>query len=226
MEKADIIEYLGFLASKSQSGVTRARKLAALRTFFQHFAASGIFPSSPAATIAMPKKERKQIVYLRADEYNRMLAAAGTNARDYAILQLFLQTGVRVSELVGLRISDIDMVGRTIRIMGKGKKERVIDLEKKALAALKAYLSMRPHVVGDQLFLNYQGEPLSDRGVKKIVEKYRSMAGITKKISCHSLRHTFATYKAERGISAFQIREWLGHESIDTSLLYVTCGKN
>lgn len=225
VEKADIIEYLSFLASRSHSGVTRRRKLAALRTFFQHLVASEILPSSPAATIAMPKKERKQIVYLRPDEYNRMLAAAGVNARDYAILQLFLQTGIRVSELVGLRMSDMDLGGRTIRILGKGQKERVIDLEKKAMGALKAYLTVRPHAFSDQLFLNYRGEPISDRGVKKIVEKYRIMAGISKKISCHSLRHTFATYKAERGISAFQIREWLGHESMDTSLLYVHLGK-
>lgn len=223
--KADITEYLTFLAGKSQSGVTRARKLAAIRTFFQHLVALELLPTSPAATIVMPKKERKQITCLRPDEYSRMLALAGANARDYAILQLFLQTGIRVGELIGLRTGDIDLVGRTMRIMGKGQKERGIDLEKKSIGALKTYLATRPQVLSDQVFLNYQEEPISDRGVKKIVEKYRLLAGITKKISCHTFRHTFATYKAERGISAFQLREWLGHASMDTSLLYVHLGK-
>jgi site-specific recombinase XerD len=223
--KADITEYLTVLAAKSQAGVTRARKLAAIKTFFAHLVELELLPTSPATHIAMPKKERKQVVYLRPDEYNRMLALAGANARDYAILQLFLQTGIRVSELVGLRIEDIDLVARTMRIMGKGQKERMIDLEKKAVGAVKSYLAARPKALSTQVFLNYQGEPISDRGIKKIVEKYRILAGISKKIGCHSLRHTFATYKAERGVSAFQLRDWLGHASMDTSLLYVHLGK-
>ena len=209
--KGTITEYLSFLSSKSQSGVTRARKLAALKMFFRHLFENGILPHSPAATLAMPKKEKKTVVYLRPDEFSRLLAAAGGNLRDYAILQLFLQTGIRVSELVNLHLGDIDLPARTIRIMGKGKKERMIDLEKKATQAIKTYLAVRPNAISDQLFLNYLGEPISDRGVKKIVEKYRRLAEITKKISCHSLRHTFATYKAERGITAFQLKDWLGH---------------
>ncbi len=195
--KTDITEYLMTLAGKSQTGVTRARKLAALKSFFHYLVSSDLLPSSPAASIAMPKKERKQVVYLRPDEYSRMLALAGTSPRDYAILQLFLQTGIRVSELVGLRTGDIDLIARTMRIMGKGQKERVIDLEKKALGALKSYLVVRPQALSDQVFLNYLGEGISDRGVKKLIEKYRMRAGITKKAGCHSLRHTFATYKAE-----------------------------
>lgn len=125
------------------------------------------------------------------------IAAAGGNTRDYAILQLFLQTGIRVAELVALRLADLDLAGRTLRIAGKGQKERVIDLEKKAMVALKSYLAVRQVLVDDHLFLNYQGEGLSDWGVKQVVEKYRGLAGIQKKVSCHFLRHTFATYKAE-----------------------------
>ncbi len=223
--KGTITEYLSFLATKAHSGVTRARKLAALKMFFRYLFESGILPSSPAATIAMPKKEKKTVVFLRPDEYSRLLAAAGGNIRDYAILQLFLQTGIRVGELVNLHLADIDLSARTIRIMGKGKKERLLDLEKKATQALKTYLGVRPAAISNQLFLNYLGDPISDRGVKKLIEKYRRLAEITKKISCHSLRHTFATYKAERGISAFQLKDWLGHERLDTSLLYVHLGR-
>jgi site-specific recombinase XerD len=101
-----------------------------------------------------------------------------------------------------------------------------MDLEKKATVALKSYLTMRPPSADDRLFLNYQGQGLSDRGVKKLVEKYRKLAGIQKKVGCHSLRHTFATYKAERGVSAFQLKEWLGHSSLTMPLHYVHLGRS
>lgn len=166
------------------------------------------------------------MVYLRSEEYSRLLAAAGGNPRDYAILQLFLQTGIRVAELIGLRLADLDLAGHSLRVHGKGQKERVMDLEKKATLALKSYLALRPASIDDHLFLNYQGQGLSDRGVKKVVEKYRELAGIQKRVSCHSLRHTFATYKAERGVSAFQLKEWLGHSSLTMPLRYVHLGKS
>jgi site-specific recombinase XerD len=113
------------------------------------------------------------------------------------------------------------VAARTITISGKGKKERVIDLEKKGIQAIKAYLAVRPNVLDTHLFLNYEGKTLSVRGVMKIVEKYVRLAGISKKVSCHSLRHTFGTLKAEQGVSPFQLQVWMGHESISTTQLYV-----
>lgn len=224
--KREIIAYLAYLGGVGLSGVTRARKLASLRSFFQCLVENHFMLVSPACDVSMPKKERKTIVYLRSEEYSRLLAAAGGNPRDYAILQLFLQTGIRVAELVALRLADLDLGGRTLRIAGKGQKERMIDLEKKAMVALKSYLAVRQALADDHLFLNYQGQGLSDRGVKKVVEKYRELAGIQKKVSCHSLRHTFATYKAERGVSAFQLKEWLGHSSLTMPLHYVHLGRS
>lgn len=224
--KREITAYLAYLGGVGLSGVTRARKLASLRSFFQCLVGNHLMVVSPVGDVSMPKKERKTIVYLRSEEYSRLLAAAGGNPRDYAILQLFLQTGIRVAELVALRLADLDLTGRTLRIAGKGQKERVIDLEKKAIVALKSYLAVRQTFSNDHLFLNYQGQGLSDRGVKKVVEKYRELAGIQKKVSCHSLRHTFATYKAERGVSAFQLKEWLGHSSLTMPLHYVHLGRS
>ena len=93
------------------------------------------------------------------------------------------------------------------------------------MAALKSYLAVRPVSTDTHLFLNYQRQGLSDRSVKKVVEKYRELTGIQKKVSCHSLRHTFATYKAERGVSAFQLKEWLGHSSLTMQLHYVHLGR-
>jgi site-specific recombinase XerD len=181
---------------------------------------------SPAATVAIPQKEKKLRLYLRPEEYSRLLAAAGSHPRDFAILQLFLQTGIRVSELANLQLAHLDLQAKTLTIVsGKGNKDRVIDLGEKAIQAINNYLKARPSTPDQRVLLNYQGTAISDRGVKKIVEKYRVAAGIEKKVSAHSLRHTFGTYKAERGVSPFQLKEWLGHSSLATTQIYVHMGR-
>ncbi len=108
--KTDVIEYLSYLASLGRSGVTRARKLASLREFFSYLCKQELIPLSPAAGVAIPKKERRAQTYLRPEEYARLLSTAGSNPRDFAILQLFLQTGIRVSELVCLTLLDVDLI--------------------------------------------------------------------------------------------------------------------
>jgi site-specific recombinase XerD len=178
-------------------------------------------PSSPTDNIIRPKQERKQRVFLRVDEYMRLLNAAAGNSRDYAILQLFLQTGIRVAELVGLSLNDIDLNESTMLINGKGNKQRTVYLEKKATQALRSYLSNRPHSLDQYVFLNYQGTGLSVRGVMDIVEKYRALAGITEKFSCHSLRHTCATYKAVKGYTPPDLQDLQGHKKPETSSIYV-----
>jgi site-specific recombinase XerD len=107
----------------------------------------------------------------------------------------------------------------------QGSVEREIALEKKGIHALKSYLAIRPASISTRVFLNYQGEPISERGIRKLVVKYRKEAGITKKASCHTLRHTFATYKAEKGVSPFQLQQWLGHANLNTTQIYVHLGK-
>jgi site-specific recombinase XerD len=158
---------------------------------------------------------------LRVDEYLRLLNAAAGNSRDYAILQLFLQTGIRVAELVGLTLEDISLEAGTMLVNGKGNKQRTIYLEKKASQALKSYFKDRPASLSERVFLNYQGNGLSVQGIADIVEKYRKLAGITKQFSCHSLRHTCATYKASKGYSPADLQELLGHEKPETSFIYV-----
>ncbi len=221
IERADIIEYLSSLGQRQLSGVTRARKLAAVREFFRFLENNDYIRKSPAQSVEAPKKEKNTRVYLRPDEYHSMLAQAGSNPRDYAILQLFLQTGIRVSELCDLSLVDIDFAGRTVKVRGKGMVERNIEMERKGLEAIKNYLATRLPTVEDRIFLNKDGTPLGQRGVRKMVRKYRLLAGITKRASPHSLRHTFATYKAERGVSPFQLQQWLGHANINTTQIYV-----
>ena len=188
------------------SGRTRARKLAAIKEYFRFLVGSGVIAVSPTESVSAPKRERNGRNYLTPEEYTRLLSLAGSNPRDYAILQVFLQTGIWVSELCSLTLSDVDLADRTLTIrQGKGMADRSIELEKKGYQAIKNYLRSRPQSLSDALFLNYQAEPLSERGVQKLLAKYVKLAGITKRISPHSLRHTFATYKAERGVSPYQL---------------------
>jgi integrase/recombinase XerC len=223
--KVDILEYLSALAKQGLTGVARARKVSALREYFRFLEGVGVIQKSPTTGIDTPKREKNTRQYLRSDEYTKMLSLAGGNPRDYAILQVFLQTGIRVSELAGLRLTDIDLIKPAITVRGKGSVEREISLEKRGVQALKNYLAVRPETLSDILFLNYKGEPISDRGIRKMVVKYRKNAGITKRASCHSLRHTFATYKAEKGVSAYQLQQWLGHANLNTTQIYVHLGK-
>jgi len=227
IERVDINEYLTFLSQRDLTGVSRARKLSAIREYFRFLEGSEYIDRSPAEHIDSPKREKNGRVFLHSDEYTKMLSLAGANPRDYAILQVFLQTGVRVSELAGLQLNDINLnpTNPTIKVSGKGRVEREIELEKKGIQAIKNYLSVRPHGLSNTVFLNYLGEPLSGRGIRKLVVKYRTNAGITKKASCHSLRHTFATFKAEHGVSPFQLQQWLGHANLNTTQIYVHLGK-
>jgi site-specific recombinase XerD len=220
--RTDVTEFLSHLATQGNCGTTRARKLASLRAYIRFLDAQGLIAKDPTLGVQTPKKERGGRTSLRADEYTKLLSLAGANPRDYAILQVFLQTGVRVSELCALTRADLDFERRIVTIgNGKGQKARTIELEKKGIQAIKSYLAVRPQSLHEELFLNYQGEPLGERGVRKMLAKYLKAAGITKKISPHSLRHTFATHKAERGVSPYVLREWLGHARLDTTQIYV-----
>jgi site-specific recombinase XerD len=225
VEKVDIVEYLSVLAKRELTGIARARKMSALREYFRFLEGVGVITKSPTTGIETPKREKNGRQVLRSDEYTKMLSLAGVNPRDYAILQVFLQTGLRVSELAHLRIEDIDFIKPAITVRGKGSVEREIALEKKGVHALKSYLSVRGESFSKRVFLNYQGEPISERGIRKLVVKYRKEAGITKKASCHTFRHTFATCKAEKGVPAYQLQQWLGHANLNTTQIYIHLGK-
>src|SRR5437764_1970305 len=136
--RGHVNEYLAYLSSLGRSGVTRARKLAALKSFFTYMKDEHIIAVSPADTIHMPNKERKKKVVLRTDEYSRMLSEAGGNPRDFSILQLFLQTGIRVSELIATLLEEADISTRVLKVDGKGNKEREIPREKKSVQAWKS----------------------------------------------------------------------------------------
>jgi site-specific recombinase XerD len=224
VERYHITEYLHHLKSSGRAGVTRARKLISLQVYFSFLVKSGGIPHSPAVNIDRPKKERRPKDFLRPEEYNKLLVQAAGDPRDYAMLQVFLQTGIRVSELVAIKLADLDMEDKTLAVHGKGEKERTIPLEKKAMQALKSWLTVRPKVQDQRLFLTYQGTGFSIRGVRKLVDKYLTRAAITKKISCHGLRRTCLTNKAARNMNAFAIQKLAGHERMETTRIYVQLG--
>lgn len=224
VERYHITEYLHHLKGSGRSGVTRARKLISLQVFFASLVQSGVIPHSPAVSIDRPKKEKRPKDFLRPDEYNKLLVQAAGDTRDYAMLQVFLQTGIRVSELVAIKLPDLDMIDKTLAVHGKGEKERTIPLEKKAMQALKSWLTVRPQVPDQHLFLTYQQTGFSIRGVRKLVDKYLKLAAITKKISCHGLRRTCLTNKAARNMNAFALQRLAGHQDMETTRIYVQLG--
>lgn len=222
----DLNEYLASLAHRGVSGVSRARKLAAIREFYRSMKNSGMIDHSPVDAVDTPKRERKSRTYLTPEEYNRLLAAAGANPRDFCILTLFIQTGIRISELCELRLDDIDIATGLLMVrVGKGMSARSIELEKKGIRSTRTWLAMRPPSLYDHLFLNRDEEPLKEWGVRDLLNKYCTQAGIAKHITPHSLRHTFASFKAQSGVSPFQLKEWLGHARLDTTSIYVHMAK-
>jgi integrase len=176
--------------------------------------------------LTLPAGRRSRAPISRPEEYNRLLSAAGAHPRDFCILTLFIQTGIRISELCELRLTDIDLDAGLLTIpIGKGMSAHTIELEKKGIRATKTWLHVRPSTHFDYLFLNRDDEPLREWGVRDLLNKYCEQAGITKRVTPHSLRHTFASYKVQSGVSPFQLKEWLGHARLDTTSIYIHMAK-
>lgn len=223
LTRFDIVEFINHLAAIKTTGVTRVRKLAAIRKFFGFLKENSIIAGNPAETVKGPRKEEKEPNILHKNEYKALLFEAQGNSRDYAIIQVFLQTGLRVGELVNLTLSDIDVENKTLTVrQGKGKRDRTIPLEEQALRALKSYLSER--IVGDDsmpVFLAKNETSMDVRTVRYVVQKYLKLAGIRKKASVHTLRHTFGTHKVDKGMTLPALQELLGHRKMETTYKYV-----
>jgi site-specific recombinase XerD len=224
--RADATEYLAERGQAGVSGLSRARNLAAIKEYFRYLVEAGMLTSSPVEGIIPPKREKRGRNYLSQEAYTRLLQLAAGTPRDYAILQVFLQTGIRVSELAYLTIDDVDLDRSMLRVTGKGMADRDIPLNKKATAALRLWLSARRPTEHRVLFTNRFDAPMGVRSIQKLVERYRTGAGIEKRITPHSLRHTFATHKARQGVNAFQLRDYLGHATVATTQLYVHLGQD
>jgi site-specific recombinase XerD len=227
--RADIEGFMQYLAGRGMSGVTRVRKLAAIRKFFAFMAENDILTANPANTIKGARREEKEPNILYKEQYKALLYEASDNIRDYAIIQTFLQTGIRLSELVNLRVEDVDLEHRLLTVrQGKGKKDRQIPLVDEAVKALRNYKRYRNTelILDDEIFfLTKNGTSLNVSTVKYLVSKYVKKAGIRKKVSVHTLRHTFGAHKADKHMSLATLQELMGHKKKETTLKYIHLAK-
>lgn len=205
-----------------------ARKLAAVRGFFRFLVATGRVRKDPTAGIAAPKTRRKLPAHLSLDEVDRLLVTPSAEAfaglRDRAILELLYSSGLRVSELTGLDWSDLDVEAETVRVLGKGRKERIVPVGRPALRALAAYrdacTGRRWPTRTGPVFRNARGGRLTARSVARAMERYVLASGVATKASPHALRHTFATHLLGGGADLRAIQELLGHASLSTTQRY------
>ncbi len=239
VDRISIRKYLSFLPRKNKKS-SIARKISTLRSFFKYLVREQMVPSNPAKSVSTPKVEKTLPTTLTVDEAFRLMespksiseksseGAKEKGLRDRAILELLYSSGLRVSELVGLNSNQLDLDLGIVRVMGKGRKERIVPVGVKAIEVLKAYLEERGMLKGDEpIFVNFLGGRLTARSVGRLVKKYSRHSGIFRKVSPHSLRHTFATHLLDAGADIREIQEMLGHSSLSTTQRYthVSMGK-
>ena len=228
-----IREWLATLHSDQKKKTSIARKLAALRTWFQFLVREGVVESNPAKIVATPRKEKKLPKHLSIEDAIRFIEtpdkATDFGKRDRAILELLYATGVRVSELVGLNLRDVDFKNKLLRVFGKRRKERIVPFGDPAAKALKDYLAVREKFLmnapltkrdAQPLILNYQGTRMSTRSVGRLIEKYIKLCAGIHDISPHALRHSFATHLLDSGADLRDIQELLGHARLSTTQIY------
>lgn len=224
--KKDILAYISTINGLEVSTVNR--HISSLKSFFNYLVDESIIKVSPMEEVSSLKSPKKLPKYLSISEVNKLLNIPLNSEFDYrnkAMLELMYATGLRVSELVSIEYSNIDFENSIIRINGKGKKERIIPLGEIASYYLKVYLSdyrskLLKRNTYNQVFLNNHGKPITRQGFNYILENIRELTGITKEITPHVLRHSFATHLLEGGADIRSIQEMLGHENISTTNIY------
>ena len=251
LDLTTIRAFMAELYKQGQSRSSVARKLSALRAFVRFLRREGWIESDPAALAVSPKREIKVPAHLSVDEMSRLLEMPDTadplGRRDRAILELFYASGLRLSELVGLDLEDVNLHGRIVRVMGKGSKERLVPFNETTKSALKTWLGDRatliksdpaaliksdaarliksqvatPRSREDALFVNFRGARLTGRSVQRLVARYVASCSTRFGISPHALRHSFATHLLERGADLRAIQELLGHVQLSTTQRYM-----
>ena len=250
VDRASIRAFMTDLHARGNSRSSAARKLAAIRSFARYLRREGVLTGDPAALVGTPKREVRLPAHLGEAEMARLLempdASTPLGRRDRAILELFYASGLRLSELVGLGVEDLNLSGRVVRVLGKGRKPRIVPFNRTTEAALRAWLKDWPALLAvdeqgtvlrsadrrrsvgarsgrqrkEPLFLNYQGGRLSTRSVDRLVRRYVAACSTRFGISPHALRHSFATHLLERGADLRAIQELLGHARLSTTQRY------
>jgi integrase/recombinase XerC len=239
----DRLAMRGFLAHLSRRGLGRrsiARKLSAVRSFFRYMHREELVEANPARTVRSPKVARTLPGWLSGTEITRLFGLAETRAmeggflplRDHAILELFYATGMRLSELQGLDLEDLDLVGDQVKVRGKGRKERIVPIGRAASTAVRRYEPRRTEVLarsgtGERraVFISRNGRRLSHRQLQNVVGHFMEGAAEEAGLSVHSLRHSFATHLLDNGADLLAVKELLGHVSLSTTRIYTHTSK-
>ena len=229
VEKVDYLavrKYLALLKEKNLGNRTVNRRLSSLRSFFKFLTREGYLKANPILSVSSPKLEKHLPQFLTEEETKRLIESAfpkndedELSLRDRAILETFYSTGMRIAELVSIDARDIDFISNIIKVMGKGKKERIVPIGDMALLAIRKYLEKRKKT-SDTIFLNKNGSRITTRGVRGIVSKYIKISGTKQGVSPHTLRHSFATHLLNRGADLRTVQELLGHANLSTTQIY------
>jgi integrase/recombinase XerC len=200
-----------------------------LRSFYKYLLRNGIIPANPTVLVQTPKLERRLPQFLDEESVRQLMEqpdrATPEGTRDAAILEMFYSTGIRLSELLNVTLDDVDLDGGTIKVVGKGSKERIVPIGSRARDAVRHYLAVRHHFLPQStsprwIFLTVRGKRMSPKGVNLLVNRYIGAVSEIQKKSPHVLRHTFATHLLDRGADLQAVRELLGHESLSTTQVY------
>lgn len=240
VDRLQVRKFLAHLAGKNLEKSTIARKLSSIRSFFGYLTREKIIAQNPTIYILTPKRMKKIPSFLDLHEVRLLLELPDRRTllglRDRAILEILYGSGLRVSELVNMNISDVDLLGGMIKVKGKGSKERLVPIGEMGLTSIERYLGKRP-LAGkpaffkiksfqnlsyskEPLFLNFQGLRLGVQSINRLVHKYIRLASIKKGVSPHTLRHTFATHLLDAGCDLRAVQEMLGHASLSTTQIY------
>ncbi len=233
IDRITIRSFLNDLVEQNFSRRSVARKLACLKTFFRHLTKGNVVETNPALNIQAPRLSKSLPTVLAENVIEDLLSQPDLSQtqgiRDRAILETFYGTGIRLSELISLEWDDINFHDGTIKVTGKGSKQRIVPVGRKAVAALRAYASVRAKMVDDahkdetdgkRVFVTKRGKPLSPKGVNVLMNRYIAKVSEIKKKSPHVLRHSFATHLLDRGADLRAVKELLGHESLSTTQIY------
>jgi len=226
IEKLDYLfvrKYLAHLKERNLSARSVGRKLSSLRSFFRFLVKDGYLKANPTDAISSPKQEKTLPKFLTEEDVVRLIEAPNPQTlkglRDRAILETLYSTGIRISELVSLTEEAVDFIGATVRVLGKGKKERMVPIGERALRAIRNYLTRRK-TPSRLIFLNKNKKPLSGRGFRKEMDKYIRLISLKDHVSPHTLRHSFATHLLNRGADLRSVQELLGHANLSTTQIY------
>lgn len=226
LEKIDYLllrKYLAALKEKNLTTRSVNRHLSTLRSFFRFLLREGLLKTNPILSLSSPKQEKRLPQFLTEEEVTRLIDAVipkdERGCRDKAILETFYSSGLRISELASIDIEDLDFIGGIVKVMGKGRKERIVPIGEKAISAVRGYLDKRKKNQ-EALFLNKSGQRITTRGIRNVVGKYIRLAGIKHGVSPHTLRHSFATHLLNRGADLRSVQELLGHANLSSTQIY------